>query len=75
MKTIGNILLRAVIVFAVMAVLQYLIIYYLLAGAGIVAGIFLLTTSNDRPLAIGVLIGSVAFAIFAYVMSLYFPIQ
>ena len=59
-------LLRTVIVFAVFYGLQHLIAYYFLAIGGLVAGIFMLKTSDDRPLALGLLIGSVLFAISAY---------
>lgn len=67
--------LRAIATFAVFAGLQYFIPWYLLAPTGIVAGFFMLKTSDDRPLALGVLIGSIAFAIFAYAMAQIFPMQ
>ncbi|MBK7939828.1 MAG: hypothetical protein IPJ82_23335, partial [Lewinellaceae bacterium] len=49
--------------FAVFAGLQYIIPYYLLALGGIAAGAFMLKTGDDRPLALGVLAGSITFAI------------
>ena len=66
-------LLRTVVVFAVFCGLQYVIPYYFLAIGGIIAGVFMLKTSDDRPLALGVLIGSVAFAVFAYAMAQIYP--
>ena len=66
-------LLRTVVVFAVFCGLQYLIPYYLLAIGGVVVGVFMLKTSDDRPLALGVLIGSVVFAGFAYAMAQMYP--
>ncbi|MCS6929727.1 MAG: hypothetical protein NZM43_09540 [Saprospiraceae bacterium] len=65
-KRILAILLRIVLVFGAFVGLQYLIPYYLLVGGGIIAGIFTYLTSNDRPLAYGLLVGSTLFGIFAY---------
>ncbi|MBK8195801.1 MAG: hypothetical protein IPK76_22335 [Lewinellaceae bacterium] len=73
MKLFVPTLLRAVIVFAVFGGLQYLIPYYLLSLGGIIAGAFMLKTGDDRALALGILIGSIAFAVFAYAMSQMFP--
>lgn len=73
MKSILPTLLRAVITFGVFCGLQYLIPYYLLALGGIAAGFFMLKTSDDRPLAIGVLTGSIVFAVFAYAMAQIYP--
>jgi hypothetical protein len=75
MKTVWPVLLRVVVVFAAMAALQYLVPFYLLAPVGLVAGFFLLKTSDDRAMALGLLIGSVIFGIFAWVMTLYFPLE
>ena len=75
MKSIVPTALRAIVVFAVFAGLQYLIPYYLLALGGLVAGVFLYKTSDDRPLALGVLIGSLAFAAFAFAMAQIYPVQ
>ena len=66
-------LLRTVVVFAIFCGLQYLIPYYFLAIGGIVAGLFMLKTSDDRPLTWGLLIGSVTFAGFAYAMGQIYP--
>lgn len=73
MKSILPTLLRAIITFGVFCGLQYLIPYYLLALGGIAAGFFMLKTSDDRPLAIGVLAGSLVFAVFAYAMAQIYP--
>ncbi len=73
MKSIVPTLVRTVITFAVFCGLQYIIPYYLLAIGGLIAGVFMLKTSDDRPLALGVLIGSVAFAVFAYLMAHIYP--
>ncbi|MBP6825699.1 MAG: hypothetical protein KA165_03970 [Saprospiraceae bacterium] len=73
MKSIVPTLVRTVITFAVFCGLQYIIPYYLLAIGGLIAGVFMLKTSDDRPLALGVLIGSIAFAVFAYLMAHIYP--
>lgn len=73
MKLIVPILIRALLVFGVFCGLQYLIPYYLLALGGLAAGFFMLKTSDDRPLALGVLIGSGVFAVFAYLMAQLYP--
>jgi hypothetical protein len=74
MKSILPILIRSILVFAVAAGLQYFIPWYLLAIGGIGAGFFLLKTGDDRATALGMLIGSIAFAIFAYAMAQIFPV-
>ncbi|MBN8677326.1 MAG: hypothetical protein J0M29_03820 [Chitinophagales bacterium] len=74
MKSIGPILLRTLIVFAVAAGLQYFIPWYLLAVGGVAAGFFMLKTGDDRATALGMLIGSIAFAIFAYAMAQIYPV-
>jgi len=73
MKSILPTLLRAIITFGVFCALQYLIPYYLLALGGVAAGFFMLKTSDDRPLAIGLLAGSIVFAVFAYAMAQIYP--
>lgn len=73
MKSILPTLLRAVITFGVFCALQYLIPYYLLALGGVAAGFFMLKTSDDRPMAIGLLAGSIVFAVFAYAMAQIYP--
>jgi len=74
MKSLIPILLRIILVFAVSCGLQYFIPWYFLAVGGIVAGFFMLKTSDDRASALGMLIGSIAFGIFAYVMAQIFPV-
>jgi len=69
MKMFWPIVTRIALVFAVLFGLQFLIHYYVLVGAGIVAGGFMLKISDDKPLAWGVLIGSIVFGIFAYLYS------
>lgn len=73
MKSIVPTLIRAVLTFGIFCGLQYLIPWYLLALGGVAAGLFMLKTSDDRPLAIGVLTGSIAFAVFAYLMAQLYP--
>ena len=68
-------LLRIIATFALFCALQYIIPYYFLAIGGIIAGFFMLKTSDDRPLALGVLIGSIAFAVFAYAMAQIYPVK
>lgn len=75
MKSLFPILLRTAATFLVFCAIQYIIPWYLLAPAGIVAGIFMLKTSDDRPMSLGILIGSIAFAIFAYAMAQIYPMQ
>ena len=69
------ILLRTLGTFAIFCAVQYVIPWYLLAPAGIITGFFMLKTSNDRPMALGILIGSIGFAIFAYAMAQIYPVQ
>ena len=74
MKSFLPTFLRTLLTFAVFCGLQYLIPWYLLAGGGMVAGFFMLKTSDDRPSALGILIGSATFGIFAYFMAQIFPV-
>ncbi len=67
-------LLRIILVFAAFCGIQYFIHYIVLTIGGFLSGIFMYKTSDDRPLALGVLIGSILFGIFAYIMSLTFPV-
>jgi hypothetical protein len=73
MKLFFPVLLRALLVFAIACGVQYLIPWYFLAGGGVAAGFFMLKTSDDRPMALGMLIGSVAFGIFAWLMAQIYP--
>ena len=74
MKLLLPTLLRVLLVFAVSCGIQYFIPWYFLAVGGTVAGFFMLKTSDDRASALGMLIGSVAFGIFAYLMAQIFPV-
>jgi hypothetical protein len=74
MKSFFPILLRVVGVFAVACAVQYIIPWYLLAAFGVAAGFFMLKTSDDRATALGVLIGSIVFGIFAYAMGQIYPV-
>lgn len=69
-----NIIIRIAATFAAFCAIQYIVPYYFLAFAGVIGGFFLLKTSDDRPLALGVLIGSILFAIFAFAMSQIYPV-
>jgi hypothetical protein len=75
MRSFWPVLLRIVLVIAVCLVVQYWIPWYLLAAGGLIAGFFVLKTSDDRPTALGLLIGSALFAIYAFVIAQYFPVQ
>ncbi|MCC6462267.1 MAG: hypothetical protein IT260_17500 [Saprospiraceae bacterium] len=66
MKMIWPVTLRTVLVFAVFLGLQFVIPYYFLVGGGLLAGGFMLKTSDDRAFALGLLIGSAVFGVFAY---------
>jgi len=66
MKLLLPVLLRVAAVFVAFLGLQFLIPYYFLVGGGLLAGGFMLKTSDDRPLALGLLIGSAVFGGFAY---------
>lgn len=74
MKSFLPILLRTVLVFAVACGIQYFIPWYILAPVGVLAGVFMLKTSDDRPSALGMLIGSITFGVFAYTMAQIFPV-
>jgi hypothetical protein len=74
MKNIINILIRALFTFVAFAVIQYQIPYYFLVAGGVAAGFFMLKTSDDRDLSLGILTGSIAFGIFAFAMSKIYPI-
>lgn len=65
MKLLVPVLVRIVAVFVAFLGLQFVIPYYFLVGGGLLAGAFMLKTSDDRPLALGLLIGSVIFGVFA----------
>ena len=66
MKMLWPSVTRIALVFAVLFGLQFLIPYYIIAVFGIVAGGFMLKISDDKPLAWGMLIGSILFGVFAF---------
>ena len=66
MNNVFSIAVRAAFTFVAMLTIQYIIPYYLLVLGGLLAGFFLWKTSDDRQLALGLLIGAAAFGIFAY---------
>ena len=74
MQSILPVLLRTAATFAVFCLVQYVIPWYLLAIGGIAAGAFMMKTSDDRPTSLGILIGSIVFAVFAYAMAQKFGI-
>lgn len=80
MKSFLPIFLRSLLTFAVAFGLQFFIPWYLLAIGGVFAGFFMFKTSDDRLsaddrlTALGLLIGSITFAIFAYLMAQIFPV-
>lgn len=61
-----SILVRAAFTFVACLIIQYVIPWYFLAAGGLLAGLFLWKTSDDRALGFGVLIGSAAFGLFAW---------
>lgn len=69
MKLLVPVLVRIAAVFVAFFGLKFLIPYYFLAVGGLFAGAFMLKTSDDRPLAIGLLIGSVIFGVFEYLFG------
>lgn len=66
MKMLWPVSLRTAIVFIVCLGLQFVIPYYFLVGAAVSAGGFMYKTSEDRPLALGLIIGGAVFGVFAY---------
>lgn len=74
MHSFWPVFLRTAAVIAVFMVVQYWIPYYLLVGGGLVAGFFTWKTSDDRALALALLMGSVLFGVYAFVVAQYFPV-
>jgi len=66
MKVLLPVLVRIAAVFVAFLALQFIIPYYFLVGGGLLAGGFMFKTSDDRPLALGLIIGSVVFGVFAF---------
>jgi hypothetical protein len=65
MNAVFSVLVRAAFTFVAFLLIQYLIPYYFLVGGGLLAGLFLWKTSDDKALTYGILIGSLVFGIFA----------
>lgn len=65
MQTIVPIALRAVFTFVAFVAIQYIIPYFFLAIGGLLAGLYLWRTGEDRQLGIGMLIGTAIFTVFA----------
>ncbi len=74
MNSFLKITFRTLLTFGVLCAVQYIIPYYLITIAAIVAGFFMLKTGDDRETALGILIGGIVFGIFAAVMAQYFPV-
>ena len=66
MNAVFSIAVRAVFTFVAFLVIQYIIPYYFLAAGGLLAGVFLWKTGDDKAPAFGLMIGSVVFGVFAY---------
>jgi hypothetical protein len=65
-KRIFAILVRIALVFGACVALQFIVYYPYLVGVGLLAGVFIWFTGDDRPLAYGLIAGSILFAVFAY---------
>lgn len=63
MRTILPVFFRTLLVVAIMWGLVYVIPYFVLAPVGLLAGYFLLKTSDDRAMAQGLMIGSIIFVL------------
>jgi hypothetical protein len=74
MKDLFSILIRAAFTFVAFAVIQFQIPYYFIVFGGLAAGFFMLKTGDDRATSIGVLVGTILFAIFAFVNAQIYPI-
>lgn len=61
-----SIAVRAAFSFVAFLIIQYMIPPYLLALAGVGIGFFLLKADGDRATGLGLIIGSVVFALFAF---------
>ncbi len=73
MKDIFSIFVRAAFTFVAFTIIQYQVPYYFLVLGGLAAGFFMLKTSDDRPLALGILIGTGLFGAWALFNALYLP--
>lgn len=59
-----SIAIRAAFTFVAFVAIAFKIPYYLLVAGGLIAGLFIWKTSDDRALSIGIVIGSIVFGIF-----------
>ncbi len=66
MQTAFSILVRAAFTFVAFVIIQYVIPYYFLVAGGLLGGLFMWRSGSDRQLGIGMLLGTVAFGIFAW---------
>ncbi|HNL37729.1 MAG TPA: hypothetical protein PKH43_01305, partial [Saprospiraceae bacterium] len=60
------ILVRAAFTFVAFVIIQYVIPYYFLVAGGLLGGLFMWRSGSDRQLGIGMLLGTVAFGVFAW---------
>ena len=67
MNNLFSIAVRALFTFVAFLAIQFIIPYYYLAIGGLLAGIFIWKTGDDKALAFGLMIGSAVFGVFAYV--------
>ncbi|MBU6341521.1 MAG: hypothetical protein KGS48_08525 [Bacteroidetes bacterium] len=66
MNFVFSVAVRVAFTFVAFFVLQYMFHYLVLVIGGLLAGLFFWKVNGDRSLGLGVLIGSVLFAVFAY---------
>ncbi len=66
MQNAFSILVRAAFTFVAFVIIQYVIPYYFLVAGGLLGGLFMWRSGSDRQLGIGMLLGTVAFGIFAW---------
>ena len=74
MKDLFSILVRAAFTFVACLIIQYKIPWYFLVLGGVAAGLFTLKAGDDRALAIGILVGSILFGVFAFINAQIYPI-
>lgn len=66
MNAVFSVLVRAAFTFVAFLAFQYVIPYYFLVGAGLLAGLFIWRTGADRYLGFGIMLGSAVFGIFSF---------
>lgn len=66
MNQLFSVLVRAAFTFVAFLALQYVFHYLVLVAAGLLGSFFFWKVNDDRSTGLGVLIGSVVFAVFAY---------